>query len=653
MTLLPKDLQFVSSPCGAHTVPRDGTRGVPVDLGPELRRTLGRIKRILGLLNENGFTDFGEVWFPHGTNGSDQVGAYRGYVLDNYGGITLNGSSAPWSWNFVAASEQYFKAKTKKETWTLSYDESWSVHLCFDADRYNSASREVLLSIGDDADKPFILHLEASGSGGGLVATATDAGGTERSLTWSGTITNNTDHWVSVYYDAANTELGMSVDGEDFETLDLSAYTFSSGTTNPYLTLGAGLDSNGDPELWFDGEISVGGHPVCYMPRQVISISQAKWLYNNGSGRSLVGQLPLDTHEQIKTIRHAAEAVAFTADAGTDKISSTGHGLSNGNELYLFSTTTLPAGLATDTKYYVVNAGLNDFEVSLESGGSTVDITDAGTGTHTYIQVGGQNDIVATEYDDELILEEGPNIDFTFDPDINRLKIASTHWTPTVGMVMMWAIGTGTIPEGWAIMNGTANSIGNGGSGIDMTDQFVKGNATTAGTVEGATATAADGGHQHSISSSGAHTHSIGSSGAHTHTTDAASGNTGIATTGITIDNHDEHYHGKDSDQCFTPGLESNIIYIWGFPDDSTVELTSGVLDGTGSADVLDHTVNDSGHTHTLGSHTHTIASSGAHTHSIASSGAHTHTTDSDGSHTHTTGRPDNTTLIFIEYIGT
>jgi hypothetical protein len=83
--------------------------------------------------------------------------------------------------------------------------------------------------------------------------------------------------------------------------------------------------------------------------------------------------------------RHGLGAeVAFTANAGTDEIASTAHGLANGTMLFLRSTTTLPAGLSANTPYYVVNQTVNAFKLSLTSGGDAVDITDTGTGTHYY-----------------------------------------------------------------------------------------------------------------------------------------------------------------------------------------------------------------------------------------------------------------------------
>lgn len=40
-------------------------------------------------------------------------------------------------------------------------------------------------------------------------------------------------------------------------------------------------------------------------------------------------------------------------------------------------------------------------------------------------------------------------------------------------MVMLWAGTEANIPGGWALMDGSANSVGNGGSGIDLSGRFV------------------------------------------------------------------------------------------------------------------------------------------------------------------------------------
>ena len=77
----------------------------------------------------------------------------------------------------------------------------------------------------------------------------------------------------------------------------------------------------------------------------------------------------------------------FTA-ATTDIITSSTHGLSNGDRVELTTTGTLPAGLELDTIYYVMVIDANTFKLSaekvLDGNGTAVDITDTGSGTHTF-----------------------------------------------------------------------------------------------------------------------------------------------------------------------------------------------------------------------------------------------------------------------------
>jgi len=73
----------------------------------------------------------------------------------------------------------------------------------------------------------------------------------------------------------------------------------------------------------------------------------------------------------------------FTA-ATTDIITSNAHGLVNGNMVVLTTTDTLPAGLSTGTVYYVRDKTTNTFKLAAIKDGPAVDITDTGTGTHTF-----------------------------------------------------------------------------------------------------------------------------------------------------------------------------------------------------------------------------------------------------------------------------
>lgn len=80
-----------------------------------------------------------------------------------------------------------------------------------------------------------------------------------------------------------------------------------------------------------------------------------------------------------------AAGVTCTFTNGTEKVNKNTHGLSNGTKI-MFSNSggALPAELNAYTVYYVVNKTDNDFEVSLTSGGATINITDDGSGTNQY-----------------------------------------------------------------------------------------------------------------------------------------------------------------------------------------------------------------------------------------------------------------------------
>ena len=74
----------------------------------------------------------------------------------------------------------------------------------------------------------------------------------------------------------------------------------------------------------------------------------------------------------------------FTATNATNVLTASSHGLGNTNRVMLTTTDAdLPAGLDSETVYYVVNKTVNTFKVSLTSGGVAVTFSDDGTGTHS------------------------------------------------------------------------------------------------------------------------------------------------------------------------------------------------------------------------------------------------------------------------------
>jgi hypothetical protein len=92
------------------------------------------------------------------------------------------------------------------------------------------------------------------------------------------------------------------------------------------------------------------------------------------------------------TTNTLGQSDTFTADAGTDTCTWTSSAnipsnILTGTRVRLTTTTTLPAGLATATDYYVIRLSNTTFRLATSYAnaiaGTQINITDAGTGTHT------------------------------------------------------------------------------------------------------------------------------------------------------------------------------------------------------------------------------------------------------------------------------
>lgn len=79
-------------------------------------------------------------------------------------------------------------------------------------------------------------------------------------------------------------------------------------------------------------------------------------------------------------------AGAFTA-AASDICTKSSHGMKTGLKVQVSSTTTLPAGLSAATDYFIIYLSVDTFSLASSlnnaNAGTAIDITDAGTGTHT------------------------------------------------------------------------------------------------------------------------------------------------------------------------------------------------------------------------------------------------------------------------------
>jgi hypothetical protein len=91
----------------------------------------------------------------------------------------------------------------------------------------------------------------------------------------------------------------------------------------------------------------------------------------------------------------------FTVSATTDLLTKVAHGVKPDQQVVLSNSGgALPAGLSASTPYFAIQVTPNSFGLSTTPGGALVDITGAGTGTHSFYVVGSlQVDLQSTWVD--------------------------------------------------------------------------------------------------------------------------------------------------------------------------------------------------------------------------------------------------------------
>ncbi len=114
------------------------------------------------------------------------------------------------------------------------------------------------------------------------------------------------------------------------------------------------------------------------------------------------------TVAELRAYLDIQETTTFTADAGTDLLTLASvpfmNTLSTGTEVDLTTTNTLPAGLATSTVYYVHTIVDQTCALATTSAladvGTKINITDAGTGTHTITRSNDDTDLLTEAIED-------------------------------------------------------------------------------------------------------------------------------------------------------------------------------------------------------------------------------------------------------------
>lgn len=94
--------------------------------------------------------------------------------------------------------------------------------------------------------------------------------------------------------------------------------------------------------------------------------------YNSGTATATVTAVS-STNTSTVTITNASPGV----------VTWVAHGLSNGDVVKFTTTGALPTPLEAEVPYYVLNAATDTFQLALTSGGSAINTSSAGSGTHT------------------------------------------------------------------------------------------------------------------------------------------------------------------------------------------------------------------------------------------------------------------------------
>lgn len=141
----------------------------------------------------------------------------------------------------------------------------------------------------------------------------------------------------------------------------------------------------------------------------------------------------------------------------------TSHGFLAGEKIHFTTTGGLPSGLATNTDYYVISAGLtaNAFEVALSPGGPAIVTTGSQSGTHTvFVSNWGRGDGTTTfnlpDLRSKSLIGTGQGATYSLPVDNSKLTLAAPGvWTvpdnefPYQGQAVTLTT-TGALPTGYA-----------------------------------------------------------------------------------------------------------------------------------------------------------------------------------------------------------
>ena len=186
--------------------------------------------------------------------------------------------------------------------------------------------------------------------------------------------TDGTDMAISLSDTNSNTESALIV--TEVETTD----DLPVVAPNNYIVKVVGQADEHQDDLWLKFETTGG-----------ITFGEGKWFetiepltkykFDGTTMPHLLIRRPNGSFLFMKADAVISDTV--TIDTSGETLDATSHGFVNGDAIRLTTSGALPGVPAVDTTYYVVNKTANDFQIATTAGGSPLNLTDAGSGTHT------------------------------------------------------------------------------------------------------------------------------------------------------------------------------------------------------------------------------------------------------------------------------
>jgi microcystin-dependent protein len=241
----------------------------------------------------------------------------------------------------------------------------------------------------------------------------------------------------------------------------------------------------------------------------------------------------------------------FTVNTTTNELTAAGHGLANGERVHVVSTTTLPAPLPANTKYFVISATTDTLQLSTTAGGSAVDLTTTGTGTHSLYDQFKVPDFRArmpvgsgaNSYTVTISAVDTGTETITIDSNSSIYTGAAVFYDTTAGVIggltdatTYYAIrvSAATMKLATTVVNAnnnTAINLTSAGSGVQTLSLALT--TRTVGAVGGAETFAAATNHDHNFTDPG-HAHTVQARNSGSGANNQILGNSSVASSGLT-----------------------------------------------------------------------------------------------------------------------